>query len=176
MLRTDHRLSHRTHREHHNAKPKNAATSPPRNRRNERTAAERRDRQQRANVPPLDSAKNDAKTGNGRQKHEKDRNKAMPISLSYAYFTLNNSHFSLFKKERGCERPAGAKRAPGASLSLPSLRKSKRLLQNCMHDCGAAAGKPGKRKATGNEQQQGKNPPTGQVRSGQVCRGTARAA
>ena len=64
----------------------------------------------RANVPPLDSAKNDAKTGNGRQKHEKNRNKAMLISLSYTSFTLNNSHFSLLKKGRD-------KLAPGARFA-----------------------------------------------------------
>ena len=87
-------------------RPRNVSAS-----QNLRKNRRRKKRQaQRANVPPLDSAKNDAKTGNGRQKHEKDRNKAMPISLSYAYFTLNNSHFSLLKKERD-------KLAPGARFA-----------------------------------------------------------
>ena len=58
----------------------------------------------------------------------KDRQRtAMPISLSYTSFTLNSTHFSLFKKERGCERPAGASEASTGSELVSFFLKKREM-------------------------------------------------
>ena len=93
--------------------PRQTAEQPPKK---EETSCNVHEHNWQDKVPPLVSDE------------RKDRQRtAMPISLSYTSFTLNSTHFSLFKKERGCERPAGASEASTGSELVSFFLKKREM-------------------------------------------------